>query len=182
MQWIGQNAPDSWLYFSADDDMYPNIRALVEDIRQLTKDAHGDITAGFPIYCAYSYESRNIPHRRDSKWAVSRDDYPHNLYPPFCLGGFYGMSVKLAWEIYETSRNFPYYRMDDVFITGFMRLKLCDTFSAGSFSFDKRDKNCAISTKKTPGFRHTSDYARLWELQESEIRKSGKEIIKSIPV
>ena len=73
--------------------------------------------------------------------------------------------------------------MDDVFITGFMRLKFCDTFPVGDFSFNKSDKNCAISTKRNSNFKHLGSslqqYLNKWKIEEEKLRIQHVEIIKS---
>ncbi|XP_039255812.2 beta-1,3-galactosyltransferase 5-like isoform X1 [Styela clava] len=158
MQWIGENFPNNWIYSSADDDMLPDLPLYYNDVEYLMngeKNSSINFTSNdflalnsanhFPIFCGFWQARTGKPKRYECKWQIDVKTYPYEYYPPFCLGGFYSMSVKHASAIYSVSRWYPYFHLDDVWITGFMRLRLCDLISEEDFTFNKTDFNCGIS-------------------------------------
>lgn len=182
MQWVGDNLPEDWLYFSGDDDIFPDFTVLLSNIDTITKESGkmGRFAESFPIHCAFHHSPLPRVHRA-GKWVTSYSEYPRQHYPAICLGGFYGMTVKLAKAIYNSSRHYPYFRHDDVFITGFMRLAVCDSYLKDEFCFDN-DKFCALSRISNSHFRHAPfpphKYKKMWVKQEDEMRLNCAEIVK----
>nr|XP_039256122.1 beta-1,3-galactosyltransferase brn-like [Styela clava] len=167
MQWVADNFPSNWIYSSGDDDMLPDFPCLFKNIEKSIPEEgkfstnssnsilnHRLNTKNFPIFCGHGYRPTSKPHRFESKWHVSVEKYPYDYYPPFCLGGFYSMSVKHASAIYSVSRWYPYFDLDDVWITGFMRLRLCDVMTDRDFVFNKRDIHCGISSMNEVAVKH----------------------------
>ena len=52
----------------------------------------------------------------NSKWYVSEDLYPSNIYPPFCSGTTYVFSTDLASKILQVAQNVSYIELEDVFM------------------------------------------------------------------
>ncbi|XP_039271916.2 beta-1,3-galactosyltransferase 5-like [Styela clava] len=167
MQWTADHFPSNWIYSSADDDMSPDFSRLYKNIEKLmsqegsfSKYSVSGVsydklnTQKLPIFCAYSYRPAAKPKRNKCKWQISVEIYPYEYYPPFCLGGFYSMSVKQASAIYTVSRWYPYFHLDDVWITGFMRLRFCDLMTDREFIFNKTDINCGMSTMAGGRVKH----------------------------
>nr|XP_039255672.1 uncharacterized protein LOC120332489 isoform X1 [Styela clava] len=167
MRWVADHFPSNWIYSSGDDDMLPDFPRLFKNIEKSIPEEgkfstnssnpisnHRLNTKNFPIFCGHGYRPTSKPHRFKSKWHVSVEIYPYDYYPPFCLGGFYSMSVKHASAIYSVSRWYPYFYLDDVWITGFMRLRLCDVMTDRDFVFNKRDIHCGISSMNEVAVKH----------------------------
>lgn len=77
-----------------------------------------------PIYCGFGYRTKPKPKRLpDSKWFISEKKYFLKQYPAYCFGGFYSMPLKLMHNLYSLSRSLPIFWIDDIWITGFLRLK-----------------------------------------------------------
>lgn len=185
MQWVGDNFPDDWLYFSADDDILPDFDSLFSNMKTLFDAAKkvADYERSLPILCAY--RGQMVPWvKRSGKWAVKESEYPHKTYPPMCEGGFYGLTVKLTKAIYNASRYYPYFRHDDIFLTGFMRLAVCDSMRE-EFCFDYADSYCAISKISPWDFRHIKvkpqAYAELWNELEKRMIVHGATVFRKPP-
>ena len=60
-----------------------------------------------------------------SKWAMSRNIYPTDVYPTFCHGGMTILSYQLMSTIYRTSQITQYseFHLEDVLIYGILRFK-----------------------------------------------------------
>ncbi len=65
-----------------------------------------------------------VPKRNpDSKWFVTRKEYPHDSYPPYCAGWAYVTNIAQVDAILgNLDRNTQkYFWIDDVFVTGILR-------------------------------------------------------------
>lgn len=83
-----------------------------------------DVT-NLPIMCIYSYQPHDPPSRDSkSKWYMPTDLYPPKAWPPYCRGGWYTMAMSVVTGLHKISRKTRYLHLDDVWITGIMRLKL----------------------------------------------------------
>nr|XP_026694741.1 uncharacterized protein LOC113475163 [Ciona intestinalis] len=60
----------------------------------------------------------------NSKWFISIDKYKWPSYPNFCLGGMYTTSISVVSQLLETAQSTRPLHLDDVWITGILRLKL----------------------------------------------------------
>ena len=75
-----------------DDDMYLNmdlISKFVLDIKRKQK----------PVFAGKCFFG-NGPHRnKGSKWYIDKAQYPDKLYPPFCVGALYMMTMDIAIKL-----------------------------------------------------------------------------------
>lgn len=127
MQWVS-HLRDDCLYASIDDDIIVDHHRLVTYFKRLIldyTDASGNINfLKIPIVCTYSYQDRDPPARNPkSKWFVSKDDYAGMYWPVYCRGGMYTMNRMMAEKLLEASSRIKRVQMDDVWITGLMRVK-----------------------------------------------------------
>nr|XP_039270522.1 lactosylceramide 1,3-N-acetyl-beta-D-glucosaminyltransferase A-like [Styela clava] len=124
MRWISQNIPDTWLYSSVDDDFIlhpPNFIRYVESVKR------DRISKTLPIMCIYAYrKAEEINRKRGSPWYISPEQYAAKNWPPYCRGGWYTMPTETASKLYEISRTTPFLKLDDVWITGIIRLIMND--------------------------------------------------------
>lgn len=129
MQWAAEFLPKSWIYSSADDDMsfhLPNFARYIDySIENMLSKTHTEpALQNLPIMCVYCYRDIDeLVRNPKSKWYVSKDDYSPEYWPPHCRGGWYSMPVALVEKLYNVSRRASYLAMDDVWITGLMRMK-----------------------------------------------------------
>ena len=128
MQWASE-LPNDWLYASIDDDMLVSHRLLLEYFKKLISESTFpnksiDFTS-IPIVCTYSYQDKDIPSRdKLSKWYMPIANYPGEVWPTYCRGGMYTTTSDMVKKLYQVSRRTHRLYLDDVWITGFMRLKV----------------------------------------------------------
>lgn len=99
-----------------DDDIYINVPALLNYI-----DDHKDESRklyGFPFV-----EKKTIRNRQ-SKFRIKHVAYRGSDFPKFLNGPFYMMKSDLIPELYITALETKYFRLEDVFLTGFVALQL----------------------------------------------------------
>ncbi|XP_064615893.1 beta-1,3-galactosyltransferase 5-like [Liolophura sinensis] len=58
------------------------------------------------------------------RWIVSKEEYPPDKYPPYILGNFYAIPKDLISKLFHVSQYIPYLSMEDVFITGVVRITM----------------------------------------------------------
>ena len=132
MQWAS-TLPTKWLYTSIDDDISVNLTKLVEYFNQLVKPEvllpNTNVNfQNFPIVCVYSYQDRDPPSRNPrSKWYMSEADFPGKFWPVYCRGGAYTTTISMVKKLFQASRRTTRLQLDDVWVTGFMRLKVENT-------------------------------------------------------
>ena len=59
-----------------------------------------------------------------AKWAISREEYPDDHYPQYCSGFAWIMSTDVIIALDRTADIVPFFRVDDVFITGLLTARL----------------------------------------------------------
>jgi len=106
LQWFTENCPNAKFIFKTDDDVLVNPELLKKHLDNITD----------PIYMGGSCR-RDIVDRV-SKWRVHRCEYPPDKYPLPCYGVGIIYSGKAAKMIYDATPNVPFFRLDDVYMTG----------------------------------------------------------------
>ena len=128
MQWTAGHLKLQWLLQSSDDDVAVNPFQLVSHLSSFVVDpelAPRPCYESLPLVCTYSFQVNDPPARNtSSKWYISEELYPEEVWPPYCRGGSYIMPVATAARLYEVSRATRFMHLDDVWVTGLMRLKL----------------------------------------------------------
>lgn len=128
MLWTSLNFDDDWLYSSADDDMVlhpPNFARHVDSLVRSEKGPGSSAMKALPMICVYGFVTKGRPDRnKRSKWYMPADLYPNPYWPPYCRGGWYSMPVSTVARIHAVSRTTPILYLDDVWLTGLIRLKM----------------------------------------------------------
>ena len=128
MQWASV-LPRDWMYASLDDDIAINHARLVTFYKELIKNntlENNEIQfSNIPIVCIYSYQDKDVPSRdKRSKWYMPIANYPGKTWPTYCRGGMYTTTSDMVKKLYQVSRSTHRLYLDDVWITGFMRMKV----------------------------------------------------------
>ena len=58
-----------------------------------------------------------------NKWYVTKSEYPSDNYPPFLSGWMYVMTYNTAKKLLSHARDFKYFWIDDLFVTGMVPQK-----------------------------------------------------------
>ncbi|OCT85324.1 beta-1,3-galactosyltransferase 2 [Xenopus laevis] len=110
MHWITTFCPKVAYVMKTDSDMFVNTEHLIYG---LLKPEIAPQTNYFTGYFMKGY----APNRnKKSKWYMSQELYPGDLYPPFCSGTGYVFSGDLAEKIYKVSLSIPRLHLEDVYI------------------------------------------------------------------
>ena len=119
LRWIATYCNHSRYVVKADDDTIVNVYRLAGFLTA----EYGGAGISNHIYCSVY---ANISPRRDraDKWYVSRREYPHSKYPPYCEGFAYVTSPTVTSALYTAALRVPVYWIDDVYITGIVLQKL----------------------------------------------------------
>ena len=63
------------------------------------------------------------PVMRTGKYAVPETEYPEKIYPNFCAGPGQVWTRKSAQKVYQSAVRTPLFSLEDVFLTGIVRIK-----------------------------------------------------------
>nr|CAB3224833.1 beta-1,3-galactosyltransferase 5-like [Phallusia mammillata] len=121
MQWCSQNYKDVDFYTSGDDDFLIDLVAMRNTLVEFRETTIKNRWPEYPIICMYEKRQNTRPHRHKDKWHVPIEEYKWPMWPDFCLGGFYTMSVNVTIQLWDLAQVQKPVRMDDVWITGILR-------------------------------------------------------------
>ena len=119
---------------------------------------------------------------RRSKWYVSKHEWPHAEYPPYCSGLAFILTPDVAVATLASAPHMPYFWVDDLYITGLLAQKIgfkhhnirtryelnLDKFEA--FYMDAIN----VRMEKSPIFTHARSLpiSRLYRLWEKIVAKA----------
>ncbi|XP_071952827.1 beta-1,3-galactosyltransferase 5-like [Antedon mediterranea] len=106
-----------------DDDCFVNVKLMSNFLLN-----HNTITSN--LYAGNKMKSLEVVRRDDSKWRVSRDDYPHEEYPPYASGTGYLLSGDVVEKVVKAARHIKPFPVEDAYmgvIAEFLNLDLIDT-------------------------------------------------------
>ena len=111
--WLKQFCPKSKFLLKVDDDMFVQIERLLEMIRKLLDtDLEPRIILG-----NISKNWRPIRNPQ-SKYLMTKAEYPGDKYPDFATGPSYLVSRQAVLEILPLAMEQQYIHLEDVFLTG----------------------------------------------------------------
>ncbi|XP_067835350.1 beta-1,3-galactosyltransferase 5-like isoform X2 [Heptranchias perlo] len=90
-----------------DSDMFVNTNYLTQLLS--AKNTHS-------FFSGLLYNNMCPTRNKNNKFYVSEEEYPHQKFPPFCSRSGYIFSGDLAGAIWNISRDFPFMKLEDVFV------------------------------------------------------------------
>ncbi|XP_016847452.2 beta-1,3-galactosyltransferase 5-like [Anolis carolinensis] len=108
LEWIHKFCPQSAFVMKTDCDMFVNTYYLTELL--LKRNSTTKLFTGLIIRHSHPVRDKN------SKWYVSKEEYPGNSYPPYSTGGGCVLSTDVAKEVYVVSKNITLLKVEDVFV------------------------------------------------------------------
>ncbi|ESO93885.1 hypothetical protein LOTGIDRAFT_105149 [Lottia gigantea] len=93
-----------------DDDMWINLNWLNEYLRTNSQKLINSVGG-------YCFKSASPIRKKSSKWYAGFESYPSKKYPGFCSGTGYIFTNKTAQQVFEISRNVPFYHLEDVYVS-----------------------------------------------------------------
>ncbi|XP_052773773.1 beta-1,3-galactosyltransferase 1-like [Mya arenaria] len=141
VRWVAEMCPHAKYILKADDDVFVNVRNLLDFLLKQKENTRGVI---------YGHKLVDSAVLREGRWAVSEQAYPLKQYPPYTCGNTYVISANMAANIYYTAGLLPYLNIEDVFVTGILRMYLrADIQDVLGFThwYEKRPRPCEFNNK-----------------------------------
>ncbi|XP_046353295.2 uncharacterized protein LOC124133090 [Haliotis rufescens] len=111
--WMLNHCPQAAFVLKMDDDMFMNPYVVVNYLTHLKETTDQLICTIFKGF---------VPNRKSSKkYYVPRTMYPFDMWPDFCQGFAYIVSVDVLSKLYNASSVARFVAMDDVYVTGILR-------------------------------------------------------------
>lgn len=114
LKWFTENCPNVKYMLKIDDDVfanYPAVHDYLVNNQKKTKLLVGP------------YRQSDIVHR-DGKWKTSREDYIDEYFPEYVEGTAIIYSSDFVKDAYGKTFTTPFFWIDDVLITGLIRMQL----------------------------------------------------------
>ena len=118
-KWTSTYCKSAKLILKADDDALINVYSLFRHVESLQRTGK---VINNTILC--NVISGAHPVRTKNKWKVTKEEYPYNLYPPYCPGLGLIMTGDIIPKLYNQSLYEPYFWVDDVYFTGLLAQSL----------------------------------------------------------
>ncbi|XP_036452553.1 beta-1,3-galactosyltransferase 2-like [Colossoma macropomum] len=110
MHWIATYCPGASYAMKTDSDMFINTEYLIQKL------LNPSLPQKRKYFTGYLLKGEPPIRQNDSKWYMSPELYPGNLYPTFCSGTGYVFSGDLAELIYRTSLSIRRLHLEDVYV------------------------------------------------------------------
>lgn len=146
-----------------------SLRVLHRGKRQLMTDM--ELPPNVKLFSGFVF--RSAPHRhRSSKWYVSLEEYPWDMWPTYVTAGAFLLSHEALFEMYYVSMYTKHFRFDDIFL-GIVAMKAgIEPLHSEEFYFHKAPYLGPQSYKyvlATHGYDEPAELNKVW----TEIRASG---------
>lgn len=110
LRYMITNCGQTKYIFKGDDDVFVNIRNIIDYLYSLPKEKSANLFAGSVLY-----PSPRITDPK-SKYYVSSNLWKEKYYPPYVSGGGFVMSSLIAKKIFEVIKVTPIIPIDDAFM------------------------------------------------------------------
>ncbi|XP_051864847.1 beta-1,3-galactosyltransferase 5-like [Pristis pectinata] len=107
LEWLCRSCPSASFVMKTDSDMFVNTEYLME---LLSQDTRSNVYTGLIVKGARPFRQTS------SKWYVSKEEYPGDVYPPYCSGIGYVLSTELACRVWNISGRAPLLKLEDVYV------------------------------------------------------------------
>jgi len=110
LKWVTEHCRSAKYVLKTDDDTFVNVYLLLQ---LLTMEKYENNA----LVCNVC----NTAVNREGKWKTTLSECSIPVYPPFCQGVAFLMTMDVARALYNASYYVPLLWMDDVYITGFLK-------------------------------------------------------------
>lgn len=114
LKWIVYFCRNAKYIFKTDDDIFVDIFQLIFYL----KGTFGNTYPPKNIINCYVIRNPYPKRSQRSKWRVTFQEYPDKYYPPYCSGWGILMSPDVVFKLYISSKDLPFFWVDDVYISG----------------------------------------------------------------
>ncbi|XP_057368016.2 beta-1,3-galactosyltransferase 5-like [Daphnia carinata] len=115
LNWLHANCSKVDFAFKVDDDVYVNVRNLVQFVRNHHRSYHS--VFGYGNFDRVPMRLGDAMSPEHVKWTITFEEYPWNTYPNYMSGPAYvlhGSTIRLLLAACQTT---PMIRLEDVYIT-----------------------------------------------------------------
>ncbi|KAH8255709.1 hypothetical protein KR038_009060 [Drosophila bunnanda] len=124
LKWFNLHCNQAKLLMKIDDDIFVNTKLLwdnlVEPLKAPNKILDDILQRRENVLLCSKNPNPRVIRANNSKWRVTYDEYPDTHYPDFCPGFTVIYSPDVSKRLYDEVQQAPYFRLDDVYITGIM--------------------------------------------------------------
>ena len=118
LRWVSQRCPQAEFVLKTDDDVFVNIYLLLKLLVRMSTAEPSLHTR--TIMCSMG----NVHVPRSGKWKMDKSEFRFDYYPPFCQGLAYIMTQDIIDPLLNASYYVPFHKIDDVYLTGFVVLRV----------------------------------------------------------
>lgn len=124
------------------------------------------------LLIGYVFHSPPLRHR-SSKWYVSLDEYPYDLWPPYVTAGAYVLSRSALVDLHYGSFFTQYFRFDDVFLGLVARKARIEPVHCSEFYFWKKPHSFSSGASAyrdviaSHGYGHPEELRQFWVQQKT---------------
>ena len=166
LKWVTTYCSEAEYIFKVDDDVFVHIPRLVELLKKSPADQTGAI---------YGRLLMRSSVQRTGRWALSVKDYPMRFLPPYMSGSRYVISSNIARKLLAVSMYFPYLPIEDVFITGVLRIVIgARSVIVKGFTLEAEDgwAPCEFikENRISETVKNVSLMKTMWSTQQSYLR------------
>ncbi|XP_045189481.2 beta-1,3-galactosyltransferase 1-like [Mercenaria mercenaria] len=141
IRWVAEFCKDAKYVLKADEDVFVHVHNLITFLSKREKKNHGVI---------FGHALIKSDVFREGRWAVSKHAFPLSVYPTYTCGNTYVIPGKMAAHIYYTAGLLPYLNIEDVFVTGIVRMFLnAELVDVMGFThwFEKKPRPCEFKNQ-----------------------------------
>lgn len=120
------------------------------------------------LFAGYVFHS--APHRhKTSKWYVSLEEYPYDLWPRYVTAGAYILSKEALLDLYYASFYTKHFRFDDIYLGLVAKKAEIEPFHSNDFYFYKKDytKFNYKYVIASHGYGDPDELTRVWNEQKA---------------
>lgn len=121
LKWAGTFCTNSNFLLKTDDDILLDIVSFMENFYTKILPSRGE---GTKLVLCNVWTRMRVIREPKSKWYVSRQEFPHDYFPPYCSGSAYLLSSDLVTALYGMALQTPFFWVDDCYVTGMLVNKL----------------------------------------------------------
>ncbi|XP_055872925.1 beta-1,3-galactosyltransferase 1-like [Biomphalaria glabrata] len=111
LRWVSTYCREARFVIRNDDDISVNLSLVLDTVKR-TREKYANFILG-------RVRMNDMPMRNmKDKYALSRQEYAPNVFPPFALGGLLGLTTLTAELLYQAALRVSPIWLDDVYITG----------------------------------------------------------------
>ena len=127
-QWVAQYCQHAQYVLKIDSDVEINVPKLLT-----TLDTR---TIPDKFNCGRLMKKSKVFRQKYHKWFVSKDNYPNDYFPPYCLGVAFIMPNRLIIRLSTIPIPFRHpFPVDDAYTTGILREEINEGIDTGLFRF-----------------------------------------------